>query len=718
MPLIDDVQRACERLAPAGWRDLLILHGLDIDARPLADELSKALSIDRTIKGFEDFSLEGCRGIEAGHPSRSLLYHALASPTVTENAEANPLLEFASGAELEAVLNYVYGVCPPTLAQLQMLAGEDASLGLAVFAVEYRTQPETTHRKHADQCFSRTGIARVGTAPVLYDARLRGFSPFVQNEVHAMRVMPARFSAYVAVQKKGGAGPGWRMGDETQDFWFPLHKLFSGSECIAGLDLDLKLEALHVNDKLRQFHIRRGGEADWFEPDISLAPFVLTENLAQWADSSEYGTGLNAPVPKARLVEPALMHGQPVSFSVPPNPNFDGYIINKRHQLQEDGSIRDLNNEPDVEAIVRAGNYRALHFIDFTADGWVKAVCPALSAHIPVTVAACSILSAPDFYPGCGQAVLSDWAQQQEFPESIWYSSLQVLSERRLAGNPLLPQGHFVEEDKGITALVSQLPAGVGAATIGMCAPAHRSSCLPDRAAGTFSPGWEISTNGGFRPTYLCSYNLGSPFSEDVRICSAAGGYWPAVTPDSARTFTPSRSRPTVIPLLDSENGQTGGASWDGEIGPRLVTLNGCQAVEYTAYEHSDYTNNALAGRLSLSVTGQISQQEYQQRVLAMQSAYIAIGAINRALQGLWAVLSFTRVVRSDSALTLAESEAGVQLDGEVDSFVVYRHGAVSTPSDFRLRHVEILEMVELFIGSDRLLMNQDRQGWHSRALV
>jgi hypothetical protein len=291
---------------------------------------------------------------------------------------------------------------------------------------------------------------------------------------------------------------------------------------------------------------------------------------------------------------------------------------------------------------------------------------------------------------------------------------LQALSERRLAGNPLLPEGHFVEEDKGITALVSQLLPAVGATAMGTSARAERPSWLPDRAAGTFSPGWEIASNGGFRPTFICSFNLGSPFAEDVRICSAAGAYWPAVTPDSARTFEPGLSTPTVIPLRDSENGQTGETSWDGQIGPRLVTVNGCQAVEYTAYEYSDYTRNALAGRLSLSVTGHISREEYQQRILAMHLAYIAIGAITRELQGRWAVLSFIRVVQPDSALTLAESEAGTQLDGEVDFFIIYRHGAVSTPSDFRLRHVEVLEMVELFIGAESLLINTDNKGWLS----
>lgn len=716
MALIDEVQRVCERLASAGWRDLLLLHGLDIQARPLADELKKTLSIDRTIKGFEDFSLQGARGVEAGHPACSLLYHALASPNVTEGAGANPLADFPTAAELETLLKYVYGVSPPTLAQLQALAGADATLGLVVFAYEYRPQPDTTHRKHADLCFSRTGIARVGTAPVLYDARLRGFSPFVQNQPQAMRVMPARFGAYIAVQQRGGVGTGWIDGDEDLDFWIPLHKVFDGTECIAGIDVDLKLEAFHVNDKLRQFQIRRGLDADWFEPDISKEPFVLTKNLAEWAASSAFGPGLNVPVPKARLVEPALFNNQLVSFRVPPSANFGGYIINKRHQLQDDGSIRDLNKEPDVDAIVGAGNYRALHFIDFTAEGWVKANCPALSAHIPIIVAAYSILSAPDFYPRCGQAALIEWEQQQAFPERIWYVSLLALSGVRLAGNPQLPGGDFVEADKGITALISQLLPDVGAATVGDSASTRRPSWLPDCAAGFFSPGWEISHNGGFRPTFLCGYNLGSPFTEDVRICSAAGGYWPAVTPDSSRTFEPWCTKPTVIPLTDFENGQTGQPSWDGETGPRLVMAGGRQVVEYTAYTYSDYTNRALAGQLLLSVTGQTSREEYQRRILAMQSAYIAVDATTRLEQGKWAVLSFVPIVPPDSALAKAESEVGTQLDGNVDFFKIYKHGTRSTPSDFTRRHVEICEMVELFIGAKTLLINKDNKGWQIRS--
>src|SRR5262249_5023051 len=97
MTLLEQVTAMCRRLAPKGWERLLALHGLRLDSstlkdpRKLAKELERKLSdIDRTVKGFEDFSPAGSRGIEAGRPGCSLLYHALASPMVHPFIEGMP----------------------------------------------------------------------------------------------------------------------------------------------------------------------------------------------------------------------------------------------------------------------------------------------------------------------------------------------------------------------------------------------------------------------------------------------------------------------------------------------------------------------------------------------------------------------------------------------------------------------------------------------------
>jgi hypothetical protein len=101
MELIEQVKEICTRLAPQGWKDLLLEHGLDITAENLKEELLRELpSINRNIKGFEDFSLEGNRGIEPGNPSRSLLYHAFASPNVTNKIDDTELELFLLSSKL------------------------------------------------------------------------------------------------------------------------------------------------------------------------------------------------------------------------------------------------------------------------------------------------------------------------------------------------------------------------------------------------------------------------------------------------------------------------------------------------------------------------------------------------------------------------------------------------------------------------------------------
>jgi hypothetical protein len=111
-------------------------------------------------------------------PAQSLLLHALASPNVVKGANGADLADFPTLAEIAMVENYVYGVKPPSLLELRARA-QGALMAIVVFASEYRPAPETVHRKHANMCFSRTGVARVGTADPLYEPRHRGFLPFV-----------------------------------------------------------------------------------------------------------------------------------------------------------------------------------------------------------------------------------------------------------------------------------------------------------------------------------------------------------------------------------------------------------------------------------------------------------------------------------------------------------------------------------------------------------
>ena len=202
MALIDQVKKVCLHLSDGGWSELLARHGLDIGAADLEAELAKELDVRRKDPGFEDFAAEGRRGIEPGQPARSLLYHALASPNVVARFDGTPLTKFPTLADLEAVENYVFGARPPSIPELASLAAGDL-MAVVVFALEYRPAVDTVHRKHADLCFSRTGVARVGTAEARYEAEARGFTVIVDGKPNQYRVLPARYAAFIATQRTG-----------------------------------------------------------------------------------------------------------------------------------------------------------------------------------------------------------------------------------------------------------------------------------------------------------------------------------------------------------------------------------------------------------------------------------------------------------------------------------------------------------------------------------
>ncbi|MED7669070.1 hypothetical protein GXB78_17850 [Pseudomonas moraviensis subsp. stanleyae] len=720
MTLLESVTQVCRRLAPGGWRSLMLAHGLDLLAEPLAAELARPLTIDRSVSGFEDFDPEGVCAIEASMPSRSLLYHALAAPRVTVDANGADLLLFPTPGEIESVLNYVYSIAPPTFEQLRVTAA-GAPLAVVAFASEYRGAADTVHGRHADLCFSRTGIARVGTAPARYDARMRCFLPFVDGDVHGIAVMPVRYSAYIAMQLRGDAQRFGPMDFQVEvdpglDFWVPLHKLFDGDQCLAGMELSVTLENHQVNEKLRHIHLRHSGTG-WEEPQISQPPFVVSDDLADWAAAEEFGAGLLLPEPKARLVTPALFEGRPLAFQMPAN---TGGMVHGRHKVDADGNIEDLNNRADVEALVRQGGYQALHYQDATADGWVRPHCAALSDLLP-TVAAYSIIGPPDFYPLCSQRKLLHWVREEPlFPDpDIWHARLEALSNVRYCANLNLKDQLFSDTDRGVTAIVASAEPRLRAPAQIPLAQNSRPSSLPDGAAGVFGPGWEVGWVRQKTPdaqwiNVLAGYQMASPFPEDAKICAALGSFWPGVAPDSARVFEPRASLHTIIPLTDQEIGQNGAIAWDDQHGPQVIVEGNRLFARYHAYAHADYTQVALNGHFSLSLTGHTSQTAYERRVVSMHRVYQVLGADDdNAQRNAWPLMSFLEVQQPDNELDTAQLEAGVALEGWVQRFSMYKRGAVSiADDDFKLRHVEVERQVLLFVSADAILMKQDAGSW------
>lgn len=544
MALIDGVRSACDALAQQGWGELLLAvtgGALDITAPDLDAELSKTLpAIDRSLPGFEDFCAAGQRAIEPGQPARSLLYHALASPCVRGSDRA-PVSGYPTLAQIEAVENYVYGAVSPTLAQLASGAGA-GELVVAVFAVEYRPGARTPHGSYADLCCSRTGIARVGTTTASYDAPGRQFEPLDPDDPYAFRVLPVRYAPFIAVASQGpGEGMPAGPGDQQRRFLVPVQKLFSGTECIAGMNLTVTLAAEHVNEKLGRMHAvlqSLGYATGWSGPVLEQPPFRFSDRLAELSTDPAHGLGLLVPTVHPHLVEPAMYEGKPLAMQVPKDlkststppstalaryfsgleiapagpmpPHGHGQtlipagkshpapeIINARHQLLADGSEVNLNDEPKVWDIVAAGGYSARHFLDFTGDGWVEVACPELNGLIDSRDAAYSLICGPDFFPYCDQLELMQWWPSVPAPmrEGLWAVLPRALSDTRLPANLNLSGSGFDPSDSTITAIVC--PPGVAAAAAGPAPePAIRlRSSLPDGAGGVFDPGWDVTTD-------------------------------------------------------------------------------------------------------------------------------------------------------------------------------------------------------------------------------
>lgn len=300
------VEAVCKEMVEQGWNSVLEPHELylsDTDGNPkIGEKLEAALrrplrdeSGEKTIEpseiGFEDFHPDGECAIEPGCPAKSLLYHALAScrvPLPTEAQDRTQPDHSRLRFWIETIENYVYGVQPPRLDELiAQAAGKP--LAVVVFAYDYRPADMTPHRRYADLCFSRTGVARVGTATAEYDPDTRAFQPFKPKERQKIPLLPARYGAFLATFEQGSKaflGERYFRDDDSElGFWIPLRKLFTGTQCFADLPpLQLEFQTHHVNEKLRRFHVvmqERTFKTGWTEPFLSDSPFIFTEGIAR-----------------------------------------------------------------------------------------------------------------------------------------------------------------------------------------------------------------------------------------------------------------------------------------------------------------------------------------------------------------------------------------------------------------------------------------------------
>jgi hypothetical protein len=704
MARIDEIKMLCDRLAPLGWRGLLqAATGNELDiSRPTPEELIRELVknlsvINRALPGFEDFAADGASAVTPAQPALSLLYHALASPLVIHDHEGRPLQGFPTPAELDQLENFIFSLSPLSLSQFVEETGGVSMVVMAVFSSEYRPASDTVDGRHADLVFSRTGIARVGTARPRYNSTLRGFWPEDEDNANGVRVLPARFTTWLAVKKKGRdarvspileSTEGHAAEEPNRDFMIPVHKLFPGDDCVEGLHLEQNFTARLFNIKIQRIHKALGTD-----PLPEVFPYVIRDrDIADWSTDQDLGPGWLVPTLRPSLAEPAIVDGKPITFRVTaalvggfaavepagagvlPRSSAPEYV-HARTKV-ENGVFIDLNEELDVIGAMKKESYDALHYLDYSGEGWVEAHIPALADQNIPSVAAYALVCAPDFFPACGQFDVSEWSRSSEIPAQFrnrfWYRPPTPLSETRRPANVQLQDNPFSIDDYTITAVVGMGPPNGLPAVWPKQPDIIRASQLPDDAAGVFYPGWDVGADkvpgGGDDDWHLAAYALGSPFPEDAKLCAALSTFWPAVAPDVLRTFALPGYGGTVAPLTDEEIGQAGSLPWDGVPGPRVVTHNGERYVETASFLNADYVRQAVQNRFSLRLTAQISVEDYQARILAVSRAYSVAGNLSdiKAIRPNWLVLSFRVITSGDVELQQAQGEAHTILRGQI----------------------------------------------------
>ncbi|MFM0247257.1 hypothetical protein [Paraburkholderia sediminicola] len=622
-PLIDSVRSMCRRLGAAGWREMLLdVTGgaFDILASDLEAELVKPLPwIDRRFAGFGDFAVAGRAAIQPGQPDFSLLYHALAAPSVVTGRGGESLGAYPTLAEIDTLENYIFAVRRVSLNALRAECGA-WPIAVSTFATHYRNAPMGVGGRRAQLCFSRAGIARIGNFEPRYEPKLRGFVGFDESRPFGFHVVPRRFSTYLAIRRpadlNGAAqfGPQDRLDDDDRrHFWVPVHKLFSGPECIVGMDLQITPMCRLQNETLAAFHRfldAQGLENNWSGDCLEEFPFTIrNEMIGSLTMDAQYGRGVLVPRPNA-MVEEARYRGARLTFPVDPRYSGDPgsfqissllvlpgaqplrspqylddaeqmtarpapQFINVRHRVRDDG-IDNLNDEPELMEIVARGNYEAQHYVDFSGDGWVASACPELAYHgIVTSTPAFAMIGLPDFLPKLSQRDLMVWWRNDvpaPLRDALWAVPPLALSQTRIAGNIELEGGLFKIDDDTVSAIVS-MPQSMDNAPESATRQRANGTIrfdkvgLPDGSPGVFDPGWDSSM--GVRPgadgtlkRFLVGHGLGSPFIEDVKLCAALGAYWPGVAPDATRQYQPAKELggisypwPSAVPLTDEELG-------------------------------------------------------------------------------------------------------------------------------------------------------------------
>ena len=321
----------------------------------------------------------------------------------------------------------------------------------------------------------------------------------------------------------------------------PLHKLFPGPECLAGLAENLRIELVLPPQREAPAHPSRASQARHFgraaqgygprRPEPGRTPIPIRDGGRRALRRSRTGERHADPGPSSpgRARQGPGRKTDHLSGATEPSTPFiepDDHREKERRpggarmSTSASGLRRRERDRPQHPAgsrkVVERGGYRALHFIDHTADGWVEAVCPQLDGpalNLQGKHAAYSLVTAPDFFPTCDQREMTEWAATlpSSLRDSVWQVNPVNLSEQRLPANLQLPGGKFDPADTTMAAIVPLLRKVPGGQTRPRSVDSLRHSPLPDDSAGVFDPGWDVARDVTNNTLHMAAYGLGAP---------------------------------------------------------------------------------------------------------------------------------------------------------------------------------------------------------------
>lgn len=371
-------------------------------------------------------------------------------------------------------------------------------------------------------------------------------------------------------------------------------------------------------------------------------------------------------------------------------------FVNIRNKVTDDNWNKPKHLGPDsvdfdhkkFSSTINAGGYWAPLFEDNICDGCVTANISIISSKIEQqelipffeaigalqVLPAFSLVLAPDFFPFAdGYDIHYFDSRDKNFLEgnTINLSGIRNIGNQRLK-NPIndklafpkiLTDATDIESNAcdTITAVITNNANKIGTSFTNPNERNYQSaSFLPDTASGIFYPGWDITYSGERKYTYFSTVGLGSPFPEDMKLCAAANGMWPASSPDAARTFmgsldtTPTihggRRNGSAVPLMDNEIGYHKESfavkngiikesfGWDGEQGPFLEYFKNDIYVNFTDAGTSDYVKNALEDMFDMSNLRKLSSADLIFRMDCLRKCIRAIDGTKPEFTKLWLI--------------------------------------------------------------------------------